>query len=265
MATIATGRVGVIGSTFFDKDHHGPVQKSGNALSVADWIWTGRIWIGFDQRGKDIVGGLFCSIEEQLPIQQSGFLWENKRDGFFRGVQQDENISEVVGWLRLFRDGAGQPADQRGVLFAPVHARAAWVVPGDIGDSSVVIGLTGEEFGSAQGWVQVTQRDERLGESQEVRVEFVGFPIEPGDRIVLAISVIVSKLGTANFITHQEHRNALAQQESGQEVSELSGPFSLDGLAGRRAFDSVVQAVVVVLPITVVFTVGFIVFGLVAD
>jgi hypothetical protein len=27
----------------------------------------------------------------------------------------------------------------------------------------------------------------------------------------LAISVIVSKLGTANFITHQEHRNALAQ------------------------------------------------------
>lgn len=111
----------------------------------------------------------------------------------------------------------------------------------------------------------MAQRDERLGESQEVRVEFVGFPIEPGDRIVLAIGVVVSKLGTANFITHQEHRNALAQQESRQEVSELSGPFSLDGLAGRRAFDSVVQAVVVVLPIAVVFTIGFIVFGLVAD
>lgn len=85
MVAIATGRVGIIGSTFFDKDHHGPVQKSGNALSVAVWIgvtriWTGRIWIGFDQRGKDIVGGLFCSIEEQLPIQQSRFPRENKRD-----------------------------------------------------------------------------------------------------------------------------------------------------------------------------------------
>ena len=171
----------------------------------------------------------------------------------------------MVGLLRLFRDGAGQPADQRGVLFTPVHARAAWVVPGDIGESSVIIGLTGEEFGSAQGWVKATQRDERLGESQEVCVEFVGFPNEPGDRIVLAIRVVISKLGTANFIAHQKHRNALAQQESRQEVSELSGPFSLDGFAGRRAFDSVVQAVVVVLPIAIVFPVGFIVFGLVAD
>ncbi len=208
---------------------------------------------------------MFCCIEEQLPIQQSGFLGENKRDRFIRGVQEDENISELVGLLRLFIDGASQPADQSGVLFAPVHARAARVVPGDICEFPVVVGFTGEEFGAAQGWVEMTQRDERLGESQQVFIKFVGFPIKPGDRIVLAISVVVSKLGTANFITHQEHRNALAQQESRQEVSELSGPFSLDWLAGRRAFDSVVQAVVVVLPITVVFTVGFIVFGLVAD
>ena len=80
MVAIATGRVGIIGSTFFDKDHHGTVQNSGNALSVADWILVGRIWVDFDQRWKDIVGGLFCSIEEQLPIQQSRFPRENKRD-----------------------------------------------------------------------------------------------------------------------------------------------------------------------------------------
>lgn len=80
MVAIATGRVGISGSTFFDKDHHGPFQKSGNALSVADWIGVGRIWVEFDQRGKDIVGGLFCCIEEQLPIQQSRFPRENKRD-----------------------------------------------------------------------------------------------------------------------------------------------------------------------------------------
>lgn len=80
MVAIATGVVGVIGSTFFDKDHHGTVQDAGGALSVSGWIWVCRIWIGFDQRGKDIVGGLFCRIEEQMPIQQSGFLGENKRD-----------------------------------------------------------------------------------------------------------------------------------------------------------------------------------------
>ena len=153
MVAIATGRVGIIGSTFFDKDHHGTVQNSGDALSVVGWIWVGRIWVEFDQRGKDIVGGLFCCIEEQLPVQQSGFLGENKRDRFLRGVQEDENISEVVGLLRLTSDGASQPADQSGVLFTPVHARAARVVPRDICESSVVIGFTGEEFGAAEGWV----------------------------------------------------------------------------------------------------------------
>lgn len=149
MVAIATGRVGVIGSTLFDKDHHGTVQNSGDALSVVGWIWVGRIWVGFDQRGKDIVGGLFCGIEEQLPIQRSGFFGENKGDRFLRGVQEDEDISEVVGLLRWTSDGARQPADQSGVLFAPVHGRAAGVVPGDVGESSVVIGFTGEEFGAA--------------------------------------------------------------------------------------------------------------------
>lgn len=49
MVAIATGYDGVTGSTFFDKDHHGTVQNSCDALSVAGWNWVGRIWIAFDQ------------------------------------------------------------------------------------------------------------------------------------------------------------------------------------------------------------------------
>jgi hypothetical protein len=49
-------------------------------------------------------------------------------------------------------------------------------------------------------------------------------PGEPADRVVLAVSIVVTALGAAELITCAEHRHSLTQQERGQEVAALTVP-----------------------------------------
>ena len=90
-------------------------------------------------------------------------------------------------------------------------------------------------------------------------------PIEPGDLIVLAVSVVVAALGAAAFVAGKEHRHALAQKQRGEEVFDLALANGFDAFFPRGAFDAEIRAVVIIVAIAVAFAVIFVVLERVAD
>ena len=90
-------------------------------------------------------------------------------------------------------------------------------------------------------------------------------PVEPGDRVVLAVGVVVALLGAAALVAEEEHRHALAQQQRGQQVLDLPQADGFDAAACGGAFDAVVVAEVVVVAVAVPLAVGLVVLLVVAD
>ena len=87
-------------------------------------------------------------------------------------------------------------------------------------------------------------------------------PIQPGQFVVLAVGVIVSLLGMADFIPGQHHRYAGGEEQSRHEVSFLLGPQGDDRLVIGRSLGTAIPAVIVVRAVLVVFTIGVVVFSL---
>ena len=81
----------------------------------------------------------------------------------------------------------------------------------------------------------------------------------------MAISVVVSLLGSPELIARHQHRYALGQHQRREHVFNLTiSHFVNDGLV-RGTFDTEVITEIVVVPVAVVFPVGQIVFVAVAD
>ena len=82
-------------------------------------------------------------------------------------------------------------------------------------------------------------------------------PVDPGERVVLAVGVVVALLGVAKLIPAEDHRHAEAGEERGEEVALLPGAQRQDVLVVGRAFDAAVPGAVVVVP--AFFAVGVVV------
>ena len=72
-------------------------------------------------------------------------------------------------------------------------------------------------------------------------------------------------LSTSTFVTTDKHGHALAQQQRRQFVLDLSQSKPLNGLSMRRSLRTIVAAEIVVVSVSVRFSVGFVVFSLVTN
>ena len=75
----------------------------------------------------------------------------------------------------------------------------------------------------------------------------------------MTIGVVIPILSAGNFISHQQHWDALTDHEDGDRVSHLSPAQPQDFWIGGFAFDSAVPALVIVSAVAVVFVVAFVV------
>src|SRR4029077_19065507 len=90
-------------------------------------------------------------------------------------------------------------------------------------------------------------------------------PIEPMRFVVLTVSVVVPVLGSANFITHQEHGKAKRKHGYGHEILHLAGSESLNfGIRGWT-LDTTVPAPIVIAAVTVFLTIGIVMLLVVRD
>ena len=107
------------------------------------------------------------------------------------------------------------------------------------------------------------QPGHRGGELHERLVDVV--PVHPGDLGVLGVGVVVALLGAAGLVAVQQHRDALAEQQRGEEVPLLPRAQPEDlGVVGRP-LDAVVPGAVVALAVLAVLAVGVVVLVVVGD
>ena len=96
--------------------------------------------------------------------------------------------------------------------------------------------------------MQPAEGDQPLAESQQFRVPPHERPVEPSQRAVVAIGVVVAELRAADLVAHQQHRNPLAEEEQGQGVPDLPPSQGVDLRIVRLAFDAAVPGVIFVEP-----------------
>ena len=111
-------------------------------------------------------------------------------------------------------------------------------------------------MGTAQG-------NEAPGEVQQCSVGFG--PVDPADLVILAVRVVVALLSVGHFVTSQQHRRTLRQQECGQQVASLAVPQCVDVRVVGGTLHPAVPAAVVAGTVAVFLTVGFVVLVVVGD
>ena len=94
---------------------------------------------------------------------------------------------------------------------------------------------------------------------------FIALPIKPADLIVLAVSVIVSVLRSAPFVTAAEHRHALRKKKGRQKIPALTFAQFVDLRVIGWTFHAAVPGLIVIVAVSVVVPVQFVVLLIVAD
>ncbi len=107
------------------------------------------------------------------------------------------------------------------------------------------------------------QLDDPAREREQVDVDLR--PVDPGQLVVLAEPVVVAALRPPELVAVTDHRNALRQQQSGEEVTALLGPQGEDRRVVGVALSPAVPRTVVALAVVVVLAVRVVVLLVVRD
>ena len=147
-----------------------------------------------------------------------------------------------------------------------IHNGAGVIHPFDLRNRSAVVSLlaTGEEAATMQHRMLKPQMNQLRYEFEQVLLILVQIPVRPGDRIVLAVGVVIALLGARHFVAAADHRNALTEQQCGEHVAHLLLTKLVNILDGRRTFDTAVPRTVVAFAIAIAFAVGLIMLLVVA-
>src|ERR1019366_2782631 len=106
--------------------------------------------------------------------------------------------------------------------------------------------------------VRPAERKRAASELKDFAVPWQQRPIDPTDRVVLAIGVIVSSLASPEFVSSEQHRYASRDRDCQQEVLDLTDAHHLDCRIVGCPFDAIVRAVVLRWSISIVLSIGII-------
>ena len=81
--------------------------------------------------------------------------------------------------------------------------------------------LTGEEARTAQDRESVAQRDDPSDELDQRGAVLRYVPVDPAERIVLSVGIVIALLAAAEFVAGQDHRRALRQQQRRKQIALL--------------------------------------------
>ena len=87
-------------------------------------------------------------------------------------------------------------------------------------------------------------------------------PIQPSNRVILTIAVVVALLAVAELVARQQHGCTVGKEQRGKQGFGGVGAVFQNRHIFGFAFDAVVVADVFVMPVAVVFAVGMVVFSL---
>src|SRR6266571_5150470 len=111
--------------------------------------------------------------------------------------------------------------------------------------------------------VLASQPDQPAHDLQQLPVDLI--PVDPRQFIVLAVSIVVSRLRPAELVTHEQHRHALREEECGQAVTFLLRAQPDDGGVVSVALHAAVPRAVMRLTVGVVLAIRLVVLLVVGD
>src|SRR5581483_2970800 len=117
----------------------------------------------------------------------------------------------------------------------------------------------------AEHGMRLAERDQAANEGEERRARLAVRPVEPRQPVVLAVRVVVALLRAPDLVAAEQHRDALREEERGEEVALLAGAERLDRRVVGRTFDAAVPRAVVALAVAVLLAVRLVVLLVVRD
>ena len=145
------------------------------------------------------------------------------------------------------------------------HLDAVGFQPHDVLGGAAAGGFAGEEMAAPEDRMLAAQRDHARSEFVEAPPALVVGPVEPRDRIVLAIRIVVAALRAPGFVAGLQHRHALRQQQGAEQVALLFFAQRDDrGIVGL-ALDAAVPREIVVVAVAVALAVRFVVLVVIGD
>lgn len=110
-----------------------------------------------------------------------------------------------------------------------------------------------------------TKGDYTTCEPVQVGMQFRPCPIEPTCWVILTPGIVVTLLSPEKFIASHQHGHALAHHQGGQKIPDLPKPQGLDRRVCGRPFHATIPGMVGIVSVSILLTVGFVVFLVVAD
>ena len=145
------------------------------------------------------------------------------------------------------------------------HDKSLRIEPGRVADAEFFVPFAGEESGTPQHGVTLSQLGQALHELDQLGAVLVPIPVDPADLVVLAVGVVVAALRSPELVAGGEHRRALREQQRCEEVLLLPLAQRADiGIVGR-SFGAVIPTVIGVMAVAIVLAVRFVVLVVVAD
>ena len=164
---------------------------------------------------------------------------------------------------RAGREDHGQKAPVRILPFVDLQRPPAFAKPLDIRMFRSDGQVSGHEFRSRDRRVRCPRRRKSKGECFEIAVAV--FPIEPCDRIVLCIGVVVAGLRTTELVARRQHDGSPRIKQGRQQCFQVHRPPRLHRGIVRLAFDTAVPREILVVAVAIVLAVGGVVLALVRD
>src|SRR6202035_4052520 len=181
-------------------------------------------------------------------------------------VEEQQESVGVDGFSLRIADIVGGSANHRAETFAVsvfpilvVHLGSRRIEPHDIfyfqsADSSDL-----KIFRTAKDRMLSPETDELFSEIEKAFGLLVPAPIEPVERIILTIGIVVSQLGPGEFVPGIDHRYSLRQKQSSHQIAPLPSAESIYFRFVRRAFGPAVPGIIIVVPVPVFFAVRLVV------
>ncbi len=181
-----------------------------------------------------------------------------------KGVGDDRRARVVELLDRIPRQAQPEAAREAVLPLLLRHLLAVGAEPREILDLRALDPAALEEPAAMEHRLLGAQADQLADEVDLAQPRARDRPRVPGDLVVLAIGVVVAALRAADLVAAAQHRNALREQEGGEDVSHLPLAEREDFGVLRRALLAAVPRGIVVGAVAVVLAVGLVVLFVVA-
>ncbi len=145
------------------------------------------------------------------------------------------------------------------------HLAPIWREPYDVFDAGSLNQPPAEEIAPAEGRMRLPEFYQRRDKGEQFEIVTCQAPIDPANRIILAVSVVVAILSAAQLVARENHRDALRKYQRGEQIPLLLRAQGANIGIISRSFDATVPTAVVVRAILIILEVCLIVLLVVTD